>query len=344
MRDPESPQSVPRRRFVGGAAMSLTAAAAAGVAASVGAIAHEAVVPASAATTRADYGAVDRSHETAWPADARLLLSVSMQFEAGGEPATGADSPFPDNLPKGTPDLAARTWFQYGYREGVPRLLDLWDRHGIKVTSHMVGAAVLHSPELAREIVRRGHEAAGHGMDWRPQHSMSRAEELRFVRDGAQAVQRITGQRPLGYNCNWLRRSANTLSVLRELGFRYHIDDLSRDEPFIVPVDGHDFAVVPYTLHCNDIALIEGRHFSSRQFLEQLKDEFDQLYAEGARRRRMMSISTHDRIGGRPAVVKALDEFFAYALSKPGVVSARKDAIARWTLADRGSPREPVAT
>lgn len=336
----ERPASPPRRRFVRDTALGLAAAAAAGTVAATGAHAARAADGAQAPHGARDGGASGEH----WPEGARLVLSVSMQFEAGGEPERGADSPFPDNLPAGLPDLAARTWFQYGYREGVPRLLDLWDKHGLKVTSHMVGAAALKSPELAREIVRRGHEAAAHGMDWRSQAGMSRAEETRFVREGLDAVERVTGQRPLGYNCNWLRRSPNTLSILRELGLIYHIDDLSRDEPFVVPVDGADFVVVPYTLHCNDIVLIEGRHFSSRQFYEQLKDEFDQLYAEGATRRRVMSISTHDRIGGRPAVVRALDDFLAYALAKPGVVGARKDALARWTLADRDARREPAAT
>lgn len=322
--------SVSRREF-------LNTAAAAGVAAGALGLGGRALAAGPVAASKSD-----GRH---WPNGARLVLSVSMQFEAGGEPEHGADSPFSGNpLPAGVPDLPARTWFQYGYREGVPRLLDLWDKHGIKVTSHMVGTAVQKSPALAREIVRRGHEAAAHGMSWTPQHSMSRDEELAFIRDGVDAVEKITGQRPRGYNCNWLRRSPNTLSILQELGFAYHIDDLSRDEPFIVPVAGKDFVVVPYTLHCNDIVMIEGAKFSSRQFFEQLKDEFDQLYAEGARRRRLMSISTHDRIGGRPAVVKALDDFLAYALAKPGVVAARKDQIAQWTLADKASRREAEAT
>lgn len=304
-----------------------------------------AAVAAGSTPRRDEKNAAASAHAGHWPNGARLVLSISMQFEAGGEPAEGADSPFSGNpLPAGTPDLPAQTWFQYGYREGVPRLLDLWDKHGVKVTSHMVGAAVLKNPALAKEIVRRGHEAAAHGMDWKPQFGLSRTEELAFIRAGVEAVEKTTGQRPRGYNCNWLRRSPNTLSVLQELGFTYHIDDLSRDEPFIVPVNGRDFAVVPYTLHCNDIVLIEGRHFSSRQFYEQLKDEFDQLYAEAGRRRRMMSLSIHDRIGGRPAVVKALDDFLTYALAQAGVAAARKDQIAEWALTDRATRRESAAT
>ena len=42
-------------------------------------------------------------------------------------------------------------------------MLDLWDRHDVKVTSHMIGEAAKRHPQVAREIVARGHEASGHG-------------------------------------------------------------------------------------------------------------------------------------------------------------------------------------
>ena len=84
----------------------------------------------------------------------------------------------------------------------------------------------------------------------------------------------------------------------------------------------------------NDIQLLEGRYFSSAQFGEQLKLEFDQLYAEGAHRKRQMSISTHDRISGTPAQVRVLDDFLTYAKKHPGVLFRRKDEIARETLND----------
>lgn len=56
-------------------------------------------------------------------------------------------------------DLASATWFAYGCREGILRLPDLWDRHGVKVKSHVIGEAACRHPALAREIVSRGHEA-----------------------------------------------------------------------------------------------------------------------------------------------------------------------------------------
>ncbi len=244
---------------------------------------------------------------------------------------------FPDGVPS---DPATNTWFAYGYREGIPRMLDLWDRHDVKVTSHMIGEAARRQPSLAREIVARGHEAAGHGPRWSSQFAMSREEERTFLRQAAQMVQEVTGQPVTGYNCNWLRRGPNTLALLQELGYLYHIDDVSRDEPFIESVNGKDFAVVPYTLRNNDIVLIEGRHYSPQAFLEQVKLDFDQLYEEAGTRRRMMSISAHDRISGTPQMVRVWDEFLRYAKSHPGVTFMRKDDIARYTLASALSVRE----
>jgi len=277
--------------------------------------------------------------KTHWADGSRLVVSVSMQFEAGGQP-DNAESPFPQNMQKGFIDLPGATWFAYGYKEGIPRMLDNWDKLGIKVTSHMVGTAVLKNPQLAKEIVQRGHEAAAHGMNWATEYTMSYEEEKRFIKDGVNAIKKVTGFDAIGYNANWLRRGENTLKILQELGFVYHIDDLSRDEPFIIKVSGKDFAVVPYTLRCNDIMLIEGKNFSADQFVNQIKMEFDQLYVESEYRRRQMSISFHDRIGGSPQMVKATSEIIKYIKQQPGVAFKRKDEIARMALEDKTTIRE----
>ncbi|WP_342089277.1 polysaccharide deacetylase family protein [Dyadobacter sp. OTU695] len=279
------------------------------------------------------------NHQNKWPDGSRLVVSISMQFESGGQP-DNAESPFPQNMRQGFRDLPAATWYEYGYKEGIPRMLDNWDELGVKVTSHMVGAAVLKNPDLARAIVARGHEAAAHGMNWSAQYDMSYEQEKEFIKKGADAITQVTGTIPVGYNANWLRRGDHTLDILKELGFKYHIDDLSRDEPFIVRVKKGDFAVIPYTLRCNDILLIEGKNFSVDQFFQQAKSEFDQLYKEGAHRRRQMSISFHDRIGGTPQMVKATYDLIRYIQQHQGVSFKRKDEIARIILSDPAAIRE----
>jgi peptidoglycan/xylan/chitin deacetylase (PgdA/CDA1 family) len=275
-----------------------------------------------------------------WPHGMRLVLSISMQFEAGGEPDQGAPSPLDGFAMKpGFPDLPTSTWFRYGVTEGLPRLMDLFDKLKIRTTSHMVGAAVEKAPWLAREIVERGHEAAAHGQTWTPQYDLDEAGETEFIARNVAAIERATGARPVGYNCPAMRGTVRTLSLLRKQGFRYHIDDVSLDEPYITAVDGGDFVIVPYTITNNDIVQFERYNFDSLAFEKQLVDEFDQLYEEAAHRRRMMSISLHDRIAGRPNKVRSLARFLEHALKHPGVACLRKDEIAAIALESEETPR-----
>jgi peptidoglycan/xylan/chitin deacetylase (PgdA/CDA1 family) len=183
-----------------------------------------------------------------WPNGSRLAVSFSLMFEAGGHPISGAGGVIPDAIEGGLPDLPTNAFFEYGY-EGVPRILDLMDKHQVKLSSFMIGQAVEKAPDLAREIVRRGHEAAAHGRTWQNSYSLGPELERRFIADGADTIEKVTGHRPRGWNAYWMRNSPRTLDILQSLGFTYHIDEPSMDEPFIVQLKRGDFVTVPYTFH-----------------------------------------------------------------------------------------------
>jgi peptidoglycan/xylan/chitin deacetylase (PgdA/CDA1 family) len=234
-----------------------------------------------------------------WPGGARLAVTVTMQFEAGGQPVSGAVGPITEPILDGFPDLGQNTFFEYGAGEGVPRVLDLLDKHDIKMTTFMIGDAVRRHPAVAAEIVRRGHEA---------------------------------GARPLGYTSYWIRPGVNTLEILQDLGFTYHIDDLSADEPFLQTINGQPFATVPYTVHLNDIASFGFAGFNPAAYEQQLADEFDQLYDEGQHRRRLMVIGLHERISGHASRVRVLDRVLTRLRDRKYVWWARKDQIAQWVL------------
>lgn len=277
------------------------------------------------------------SSDVLWPSGARLAVSISLMFEGGGQPISGASGVIPDPIQQQLPDLPTNAFFEYGVTEGIPRLLDLFDDYQIKISSFMVGRAVDSAPDLAREIVRRGHEAAAHGRTWENSYTLDDESERRFIADGVASIQNATGQKPIGWNAYWMRNSPRTLDILQSLGFIYHIDEPSRDEPFIVPLKGGDFVTVPYTFHVNDIVSYPFVGWSPTAYEQALRDEFDQLYKEGTRRRRMMVLSLHDRISGHANRLRSLERFLDYAHSKPNVWFARKDEIARWALENRAS-------
>jgi hypothetical protein len=76
--------------------------------------------------------------------------------------------------------------------------------------------------------------------------------------------------------------------------------------------------------HLNDI--------NPAAYSQQLTDEFDQLYAEGADRRRLMVIGLRERLSGHASRVRVLDRVFARLRDRDNVWWARKDQIAQWIL------------
>jgi peptidoglycan/xylan/chitin deacetylase (PgdA/CDA1 family) len=276
-----------------------------------------------------------------WPDGARLVVSLSLQMEAGAQPERGAAGPWGVLDPK-YPDLPTEKWYEYGYKEGIPRLLDMYDRRKVKMTSHMVGLAVEKNPALAKEIVQRGHEPAAHGQTWAPIWASSPEEERASYEANIRSIERATGARPVGFNAPAMRATPQTFEILQDLGFLYHTDDLSRDEPFVIAVRQKPFVVVPYTFQLNDLQNYKNRWRTCADFAGEIKAEFDALYVESEHKRRMISVSSHDRVAGRASRTAVMEEFITYAQRHPGVVFMRKDEIAKFALSSPLTVREGV--
>ncbi|CAD7053378.1 polysaccharide deacetylase [Pseudorhizobium halotolerans] len=75
--------------------------------------------------------------------------------------------------------------------------------------------------------------------------ALQEADERKFITDNVASIKRATGVAPTGYNGAAMRGTINTLKILQEEGFNYHIDDVSRDEPFVIPVRGKDLSIHP---------------------------------------------------------------------------------------------------
>ena len=278
-----------------------------------------------------------------WPDGIRLPISISVMFESGSQPRFNPPTPFNNFVPpEGIYDMPTISWYRYGVTEGIPRALDLFDQLGIRMTSHMSGRSVEMYPGTAKEIVQRGHEAAAHGWDWSTESTMNDEQELAYIKRNVDIIERVTGQRAVGYNAPGLRGSKNILQNLHALGFLYHIDDVSRDEPFVVELDKtRSIAAVPYAVYLNDIRAYEARYLADGDFLDVMKRSFDRLYKEAGVRRRMISITMHDRLL-RPEHVETIEELLRYMQKKSGVAFMKKVEIANYILKAPNAIREPI--
>ncbi len=77
--------------------------------------------------------------------------------------------------------------------EYIPAMLDLFDEKGVKATFFLTGRWTQEHGDLAREIVRRGHELGNHAYSHKSPNAMSQAENQDEIRRTAVAIKAATG-------------------------------------------------------------------------------------------------------------------------------------------------------
>ncbi len=273
-----------------------------------------------------------------WPDEAQLAVSIVVNFEEGSErtPLYGDSAVDPMSegfvVPPGPRDLRRESFFDYGTRVAYWRLLDIFHAYDVKVTFNACGMALENSPAAAAEMTARGHEPMSHGYRWLPSFSLTLEEEREHVRKAVEAIQRTTGERPLGWNTRGTSVHTREL-LIEEGGFVYDSDTYADDLPYFIEIDGRRWLTIPYSFETNDQKLFRPPGSSEPGgFLEQLKAAFDYLHAEGRTHPKMMTVALHMRHIGRPAGAAAIEEFIRYARGSSRVWFARRIDIARWWL------------
>jgi allantoinase len=257
-----------------------------------------------------------------WPGNARVAVQFVLNYEEGGENSVlhgdaGSEQFLSEIIGAAAypaRHLSMESVYEYGSRVGVWRILREFERRGLPLTVFGVSMALERHPDVTSAFVELGHEIACHGWRWIHYQSMDEATEREHLRIGMAVIERLTGQRPLGWYTG--RDSPNTRRLVADDGgLLYDSDYYGDDLPFwtrVAKTDGTevDHLVVPYTLDTNDMRFATPQGFNTGgHFLQYLTDTFDVLYAEGAEAPKMMSIGMHCRLLGRPGRFLALQRF-----------------------------------
>ena len=272
-----------------------------------------------------------------WPNNARVALSFVLNYEEGGERCILHGDPeseaFLSEMPSAVPfpgqrHMSMESIYEYGSRAGVWRLLRLFKERDIPLTIFAVATAIERYPEVAKVFVEEGHEICSHALKWISYQDMSIEEERKQMHDAIDIIERVTGNRPLGWYTG--RDSPNTRQlVMEEGGFMYDSDSYADDLPYWVDGPQGKHLVIPYTLDTNDMRFAQVQGFNNGEvFFQYLKDSFDLLYEEGATAPKMLSIGMHCRLLGRPGRAAALKRFLDYVQQHDQVWYARRIDIA----------------
>lgn len=277
----------------------------------------------------------ERPPDPQWPGGARVAVSFVLNYEEGAEntPLNGdvAAESFINEVPTvpepGVRNLNTESFYDYGARAGVWRLLRMFERAEMPLTVFAVGKAIADNPEVGRACARLGYEVASHHWRWIDYSAMDEATERDHVRWSIDAIETATGSKPRGWYAG--RSSLQSRRLAVEAGcFTYDSDAYDDDLPHWTEVGGRPLLLIPYALDTNDTKFLVDRGFGGSDFETYLRGAFDVLYAEGMQAPKMMSVGLHCRVTGRPGRAASLGRFLDYLAGFDDVWVCRREQIA----------------
>ena len=219
---------------------------------------------------------------------------------------------------------------QYGDRAGIWRLLDLFERENIKATFFLNGTTAEQNVDATKEIVAKGHELAAQPYIHEYAVMLDREGERKIIQGSIDAFKKTVGVKPLGYLSPGVRPTPNTVELIADMGFTWSSDCIDDDVPYAVGPKSKPIVMMPKDFHPNDYTTYDVVSRSPRELRGLLIDQFDYLYDEGATSPKVMSVSMHPFLAGRPYRAKIFRDFIRHARSHPNVWFARGIDVVDW--------------
>ena len=290
-----------------------------------------------------------------WPAGVKAAACLTFDMDA--------------EAPILTTDMSAITRMtpmshqSYGPLVGVPRILGLLKRHGIKATFFVPGYSAHRYPAVVRAIADAGHEIAHHSYFHENTIGMDEKTEAAMIDLGLRALRDVAGVRPDGYRAPMWELNYHTPKLLAERGFRYDSSLMDSDYPYVLAVGGtastvastvggtaagtvgasaelvevpvswglDDWEQYAYLPDLTGSGLIE----SPAKALEMWTLELEAMHRIGA----TFVLCCHPFLSGRPSRAEALDRLIERMKSLDGLWITTVGEVARHTASLHPPPR-----
>jgi peptidoglycan/xylan/chitin deacetylase (PgdA/CDA1 family) len=270
--------------------------------------------------------------------DIKILIGVDVDAVAGWLGSYGGEDS-PNDIQRGV----------FAGEVGTPRLLQLFERYGLRSTWFIPGHSIETFPAEMAAVAEKGHEIGAHGYSHENPIDMSLEQERDVLGRCVELIRRLWGRPPRGYVAPWWEMSRNTTDLLKEYGFSYgHSQNYNDFHPFYARV-GDEWTKIDYSgraddwmkplRHGDEVDLVEfcgnwyvddlppmmfvkkspnSHGFVSPRDVEQLwRDQFDWVYRECDYA--VFTMTIHPDVSGRPQVLLMHERLISYLLSHPGV-------------------------
>jgi peptidoglycan/xylan/chitin deacetylase (PgdA/CDA1 family) len=225
----------------------------------------------------------------------------------------------------------------YDTRTGVYRLLRVFERHSVRASFFIPGFVADRWPAVVRDIQEAGHEIGHHGYMHEYLAGADPESEETFLQRGLEALEAVTGERPLGYRAPGFKLNLRSPGLLAEHGFLYDSSLQDTDVPYRLSAgpkyDSGSVIELPVQWALDDFAhyihlpgIRPGTGISSpSQVLEIWSSELEALSAEGG----CFNLTLHPFLSGRASRARTVERTIELMQSIDGLWLAPAIEVAR---------------
>jgi len=189
---------------------------------------------------------------------------------------------------------------------------------------------IQHYPAIFEAMEKRGWEYMSHGIYNTRYHLDLSEDEERAAMLESRAIHRaLTGREQRGWFSPAITNTLHTFDLAAECGYDYTADLYHDDQPFPLRVKTGRLLSMPYSVDLNDV-ILHRRGEEVGDFVRQIRDYFDTVYAEGAEQGRVMCVALHPYWVGQPHRIRVFRQALEYILSHPGVWLTTAANIVDW--------------
>ncbi|MDA0136431.1 polysaccharide deacetylase family protein [Solirubrobacter deserti] len=238
-------------------------------------------------------------------------MAISLTFDVDAESGWLGEDPAYEQR------LSTLSEARYGITRGLPRILDILDRHGIKGTFYVPGYTAELHPEAIKRIHDEGHELGHHGHMHLRSDTATEAQQREEIERGLEALAPLAT--PTGYRSPSWELTPTTLQLLHDHGFTYDSSLMGDDRPYTLD---NGLLEIPVHWSLDDWPHLHwkagrGDAFTSPQaFLDTWLREFE----SAVRDRRHITFTMHPEVIGRGYRAQLLEE----------LITAIKDRADAW--------------
>lgn len=225
--------------------------------------------------------------------------------------------------------LSALSEARFGIARGLPRVLGMLERYGLRATFYVPGWTAERHADAISAVAAAGHEIGHHGHLHLRSDRISPALQEEEVEMGMTALKAL-GVNPVGYRAPSLELTPETLRLLVEHRFLYDSSCMADDRPYVEEYDGLEILELPVHWSLDDLphfgySVDDGGTMASPSALDTAWwDEFENALTEG----RHLVLVMHPEVIGRAQRMAALERLVDRMAGTGAVWFARMDEVA----------------